>query len=306
MRPAALVAAYAGDLALGDPARLHPVSGFGRLAAALERLAWQPRRDAGALYAGALVAGTGAATAFAERALGRRGGAALLVLVLWSTLGGRSLARAGGHLATLLADDRLEDARRHLPVLAGRDPSALGPAELARAGVESVAENTADAVVGPLLWGALGGAAGAAAYRAANTLDAMVGHRSPRHERFGWSAARLDDALTWPAARLAAGLAVALAPLVGGDAGGAWRTLRRDGAAHPSPNAGRVEAAFAGALGVGLGGPNVYEGRVDERPRLGTGPPPGADDLRRAVRLSGWVGAASALLLAGLARAVGR
>ncbi len=141
---------------------------------------------------------------------------------------------------------------------------------------------------------------GAAAYRAANTLDAMVGHRSPRYERFGFAAARLDDALTWPAARIGALLSVALAPAVGGGAREAWRVLRRDGARHPSPNAGRMEAAFAGALGVCLGGRNVYAGSAEERPRLGDGSPPGAADVRRAAALSLLVGAAGALLAAGV------
>jgi adenosylcobinamide-phosphate synthase len=167
-----------------------------------------------------------------------------------------------------------------------------------------VAENTADAVVGPLLWGALAGPAGVAAYRAANTLDAMVGHRSARHARFGWAAARLDDALTWPAARLAAGLAVVLAPAAGGDPGRAWRTLRRDGAAHPSPNAGRLEAAFAGALGVRLGGRNRYPWQVEDRPPLGDGPAPDPDAVARAVRLSRAVGLVAAALATTAAWAV--
>jgi adenosylcobinamide-phosphate synthase len=171
--------------------------------------------------------------------------------------------------------------------------------------VESIAENTADAVVAPLLWGAALGPPGIAAYRAANTLDAMVGHRSERHEHFGWGAARLDDVLTWPAARLGALFAVALAPAVGGSRVRSWRTLRRDGASHPSPNAGRLEAAFAGALGVRLGGENAYDGRVERRPALGGGPAPGPADVERAATLSRAVGAASALLLA-LVAALGR
>jgi len=155
----------------------------------------------------------------------------------------------------------------------GRDPSGLDGPQLCRAAVESVAENTADAVVGPLLWGALAGSPGVVAYRAANTLDAMVGHKSPRYLRFGWAAARLDDLLGWPAARLGAVLACLRAPAVGGDMGRAWRTLRVDGAAHPSPNAGRMEAAFAGALGVRLGGRNDYGDRVEERPAVASNAP---------------------------------
>ena len=150
----------------------------------------------------------------------------------------------------LLARDDLAGARRRLSHLAGRDPDGLGPDELARATVESVAENTSDAVVAPLLWGAVAGVPGLLGYRAVNTLDAMVGHRSPRYARFGWAAARLDDAgepgagpgRRGPGDRCAA-------PAVGGRPAAAVRAWRRDAGRHPSPNAGPVEAAFAGALG---------------------------------------------------------
>jgi adenosylcobinamide-phosphate synthase len=217
--------------------------------------------------------------------------------VTWSALGGRSLAVAGHALADAVRHGDLERARHLAPTLVGRDPSELDAGQLCRAAVESVAENTADAVVGPLLWGALAGPAGVVGYRAANTLDAMVGHKSPRYARFGWAAARLDDLLTWPSARLAAVLACVLAPAVGGNPGQAWRTLRADGAAHPSPNAGRMEAAFAGALHVRLGGRNRYDDRIEQRPTLGHGPLPTPDDLDRAVRLSLLVGAATAALI---------
>jgi len=228
-------------------------------------------------------------------------------LVVWVALGGRSLERAALDLALAVEVGDLAAARRLLPALAGRDPAGLGAAELCRAGIESVAENTADAVTGPLLWGALAGPAAVAAYRAANTLDAMVGHRSPRYERFGWAAARLDDVATWPAARLASALAVLVAPWCGGDRRSAWAVLRRDGASHPSPNAGRLEAAFAGALGVRLGGANIYEGRVEERPILGDGREPGAADLRRAVALSratGWASVAACCVIGPGVRAI--
>jgi adenosylcobinamide-phosphate synthase len=251
-----------------------------------------------------LVGGTAAAAAVVDRGLGRRPVARMLLtgLVTWSALGGRSLAEAGRRLAGAVRDGDLEAARRLAPTLVGRDPSGLEGPELCRAAVESVAENTADAVVGPLLWGALAGPVGVAAYRAANTLDAMVGHHSARYERFGWAAARLDDLLTWPAARLGAGLTCVLAPLVGGEAGRAWRTLRRDGDVHPSPNAGRMEAAFAGALGVRLGGTNRYGDRVEQRPALGGGPAPGPDDVDRAVWLSLLVGSVAAVLAVLLGR----
>ncbi len=135
---------------------------------------------------------------------------------------------------------------------------ALDEAGLARATVESVAENTSDAAVAPLFWGAVAGLPGLLGYRAVNTLDAMVGHRSPRYARFGEASARLDDVANWIPARLTAALTVACAPLAGGSASGALRTWWRDGAAHPSPNSGRCEAALAGALGLRLGGRNVY------------------------------------------------
>jgi adenosylcobinamide-phosphate synthase len=301
-----VAAGSVADLAIGDPARWHPVAGFGALAGALEERCWRPSRLAGACYAGVLVAGTAALTLLADRRLRSRPvtRAAFAAAVTWAALGGRSLGQAAGALAREVRAGDLDAARRLAPALVGRDPAGMDAPELCRAAVESVAENTADAVVGPLLWGALAGPAGVAAYRAANTLDAMVGHRSARHARFGWAAARLDDALTWPAARLAAGLAVVLAPAAGGDPGRAWRTLRRDGAAHPSPNAGRLEAAFAGALGVRLGGRNRYPWQVEDRPPLGDGPAPDPDAVARAVRLSRAVGLAAAALATASATAM--
>jgi adenosylcobinamide-phosphate synthase len=300
-----LVGALA-DLAFGDPRRGHPVAGFGRLAAGLEARVWRPSRAAGAGYALGLVGAAAAAALLADARLRARPLArtALVGGLTWAALGGRSLGRAARQLAAAVRAGDLEDARRLLPALAGRDPRELDGPELCRAAVESVAENTADAVVGPLLWGAVAGPAGIAAYRAANTLDAMVGHRSRRHHRFGWAAARLDDLLTWPAARLAAALACGLAPAVGGDARRAWATMRRDGAAHPSPNAGRLEAAFAGALGVRLGGRNRYGDRVEHRPILGAGPPAGPAEVLRAARLSALVGAAATALAATAALAL--
>ena len=187
-------------------------------------------------------------------------------------------------------------ARDRLPHLCGRDPSTLDSAELARATVESVAENTSDAVVAPLFWGALAGLPGLVGYRAVNTLDAMVGHRSDRYARFGTAAARLDDAANLVPARLTAALTVAAAPLTGGSPGRALRAWWRDGHRHPSPNSGRCEAATAGALGVRLGGRNIYAGRVEQRPTLGDGAAPRTGDIRRAALLSAAVGSAAAAL----------
>jgi adenosylcobinamide-phosphate synthase len=195
----------------------------------------------------------------------------------------------------------LPAARARLNHLCGRNPSALDAPELARATVESVAENTSDAVVAPLFWGGLLGLPGLLGYRAANTLDAMVGHRSPRYARFGTPAARLDDGLNLVPARLTGLLTVAAAPLAGGAGAEALRVWRRDRNDHPSPNAGQCESAMAGALGVRLGGRNVYFGRSETRPLIGDGPRPSAGHLRRAARLSGMVGAAAAALAAGAA-----
>jgi adenosylcobinamide-phosphate synthase len=295
----ALLSGWAADQVLGDPRRWHPVAGFGRLALALERPLYAPSRARGALYAGALVALAALGAEAAARVLPRR---LVLAACTWAALGGRSLAREADAVAADVRNGDLGAARKALPALVGRDPDALDADGICRATVESVAENTADAVVGVLLWGAVAGPAGVAAYRAANTLDAMVGHRSERYADFGWAAARLDDALTWPVARAGAALAAVCAPVAGGSAGAAVRALRRDGAAHPSPNAGRMEAAFAGALGVRLGGPLAYAGRVEERPRLGDGRAPVPDDVTRAIRLSFAVGAAAALAGAAVAR----
>ncbi len=293
MTAAALTAGYVADLLVGDPRRGHPVAGFGRLARATESAVYAPGRARGVGFAASLVALAALAGVLAEQlarasGLGRQ---AAVAAFSWAALGGRSLRHEARRIAADLATDDLASARGRLPALAGRDPSSLDSDGITRAVVESVAENTSDAVVGTLVWGTVGGSAGIAAYRAANTLDAMVGHRSSRYSRFGWAAARLDDAMSWPAARLGAGLAVVCAPAVGGSAPAAWRTLRRDGGGHPSPNAGRMEAAFAGALGVRLGGAVTYEGRIEMRPQIGDGPPPGVADVARAARLSSAVGA---------------
>ncbi len=290
----------AADLVLADPGRRHPVAGFGTLAAALERRAWRDSRAAGAGHAAVLVAGAAGLGAAVHRATRGRPAArtAAVAVATWTVLGGTSLGRAAGAMAAALEAGDLPAARGLLPTLAGRDPAALDAGELARATVESVAENTSDAAVAPLVWGAAAGLPGLLAYRAVNTLDAMVGHRSPRYARFGWAAARADDVANWLPARVTAALTVALAPVVGGSARDALRTWRRDGAAHPSPNAGRCEAAAAGALGLRLGGRNVYGSRVEDRPVLGDGRAPDSGDVLRAVRLSRAVWPAAAGLAA--------
>jgi adenosylcobinamide-phosphate synthase len=297
---AALIGGYAADLTFGDPRRWHPVAGFGRVAAGVEEGLYAPTRARGAAFVLALVGAAGLLAEALARTRLRRG--PVLLVLTWIALGGRSLGREARRIASALDAGELDAARAALPALVGRDPETLDAPEICRAVVESVAENTGDAVVGALVWGAVAGPGGVAAFRAANTLDAMVGRRTRRYAEFGWAAARLDDALSWPAARLGALLAVALAPVVGGSPAATWRVLRRDGAAHPSPNAGRLEAAFAGALGVTLGGPLSYSGQPERRPELGDGPAPGTEAIRAATRLSLAVGLATALLCAGARR----
>ncbi len=297
---AGLVLGALADALLGDPRRRHPVAGFGQAAGALERQLWRDSRLAGAGYTAICVGATTAAGTAAH--LVTRGSpvarTAVTAVAAWAVLGGTSLGRAATVMAGHLAADDLPAARAQLPSLAGRDPRDLEEPELVRATVESVAENTSDAAVAPLFWGAVAGIPGLLAYRAVNTLDAMVGYRSTRYARFGWASARLDDVLNWAPARLTAALTVACAPLAGGSASGALRAWRRDGAEHPSPNAGRCEAAMAGALGVRLGGRNVYGTRVEERPHLGDGRLPVRGDVSRAVRLSRAVWTAAAVLAA--------
>ena len=301
-RAAGLVLGAVVDAVLADPRRGHPVAGFGALAAALERRGYADRRDAGVRHVAVLVGGAVALGAAADRvAHGFVGRTVVTAAATWVVLGGTSLAREGAALAAELDRGDLGAARARLPGLCGRDPAALDAGGIARAGTESMAENTSDAVVAPLLWGAVAGVPGLLGYRAVNTLDAMVGHRSPRYLRFGWAAARLDDVANLLPARACALLTAGVAPLVGGSPRAALRAWRRDAAAHPSPNAGPVEAAAAGALGVTLGGRTVYAHGTEDRPRLGDGPPPGPADLRRAARLSRWVGAAATGLAAAVA-----
>ncbi|HTT53759.1 MAG TPA: cobalamin biosynthesis protein [Streptosporangiaceae bacterium] len=297
-RAAGLLAGGLLDLVLGDPRRGHPVAAFGTAAARAETVLWSDSRGRGAamvLACVAPVAGAGLAT---QRLARGRPAVALAATALasWAVLGGASLGGAALALGRALDAGDLAAARRMLPTLCGRDPAPLGAAGLARAAVESVAENTSDAVVAPLLWGAAFGLPGLLGYRAVNTLDAMIGQRSPRYQRFGWAAARLDDVANLVPARVTGLLAVVLAPTVGGSSRRALGTLLRDGRRHPSPNAGQCEAAFAGALGVRLGGPSSYQGRAEQRGLLGDGRPAAAPDISRAVRLSRLVSAAALVL----------
>jgi len=302
-----LVIGYAADHVFGDPRHGHPVAGFGSAATVLERHTYAPRRWSGVVHEVVLVGGA-VALGRALTHLPQAAQVPAVAAATWAVLGGRSLAREAQAMDALLHAGDLDGARVWIRNLVGRDPSDLDSSQLARACVESVAENNADAVVSPLFWGAVAGLPGLLGYRAVNTLDAMIGHRSPRYAEFGWAAARLDDMANWLPARLT----VASTAVATGSRQGARRTfavVRRDAAAHPSPNAGPVEAAFAAALGRQLGGRNAYDGVPQERGRLGDGPPVSAGDIAAATALQQRIGAigllavvSARLLLRGVAR----
>jgi adenosylcobinamide-phosphate synthase len=295
-----LLAGSALDAVLPDPRRGHPVAVFGAAAASLEQRLYGDNRLRGVLFTALGVGAAAALGAIAERRAGRFRFAAVTAAT-WCVLGARSLRVEGRAVHDLLVAEDLPAARRQVTHLVGRDPSRLDADGIARAALESVAENTCDAIVAPLFWGALAGIPGLFAYRAANTLDAMVGHRSPRYERFGWASARLDDVANLVPARLTAGLVALAAPVAGGDPLRSAQVAVRDGHRLPSPNSGYSEAAYAGALGVRLGGRNVYAGRVEVRPTMGSGRSPQASDLGRATRLCAAVTIVAAAVAAAVA-----
>jgi adenosylcobinamide-phosphate synthase len=275
------------DRALGYPSRApHPLSLFGTVMGRVERRVYADEVGAGAAYA-AIGTGVGVASAAVVRST---------TVATWLATGGRQLHDVALDVADLLGAGDLDGARRRLPALVGRDPDTLDETGIARAVVESVAENTVDAIVAPAFWAAVAGAPGVLAHRAVDTMDSMVGHRNDRYRRFGTVSARLDDAMAWVPARITVLLVAAARPAAARDV---LRAVRRDAPAHPSPNAGVVEAAFAAALGVELGGPTTYAGRTEDRPRLGSGRAVSVDDVERAVALSSEVGTAMATALAG-------
>ena len=256
---------------MGEPPNAaHPVAWFGKAMQRTEATLWADRRAAGIAYA-AIGIGLGAAAG----RLGRSTGAVVAITVAGHQL--RSTAERIGHVA---AAGDLHRARAELPLLVGRDPTDLDAAGIAAAVIESVAENSVDAVIAPVFWAVVAGPPGAAAYRAINTMDAMVGHRTIRYRNFGWAAARLDDAANYVPARIFAGLVAVQTP---SQARKILATIRRDAPAHPSPNAGVAETAVAAALGRELGGPLRYGPDIEQRPTLGTGPRPTPADIPRAI-----------------------
>ncbi|MFI1240936.1 cobalamin biosynthesis protein [Nocardia salmonicida] len=300
-----LVLGFVLDRVFADPRRWHPVAGFGSAAAALEAKTYVDDRRAGVVHEVIAVGSVVGIGLLVTRGRGR-GGVLVTALATWTALGGRSLVRAGSAMADRLEADDIAGARELLPSLCGRDPSVLDADGLARAALESIAENTSDATVAPLLWGAVAGVPGVLGYRAVNTLDAMIGYRNERYERFGWAAARTDDVANLVPARVTGLLTAGLAPIVGGSSSRALRAWRRDAGGHPSPNAGVVEASMAGALGIGLGGRTEYRHGVELRPTLGDGPAPTAGDLRRAVRMSAGVQVGAVVVAVGVSMLRGR
>lgn len=271
------LAAAAGlvlDRIVGEPpADIHPVAGFGRTMERVEHSLWADRRLNGTVYA---LAGTvmGAAAGSA---------AGSTAVATWAVAAGRELRRVASCVGEMATAGDLAAAKAELPSLVGRDPSELDAAGIAAAVIESVAENSVDAVIAPAFWAAVGGAPAAVAYRAINTMDAMVGRRNERYGNFGWAAARLDDLANYVPARIFAGL---VAVLHRDRVREILVAVGRDARAHPSPNAGVAEAAMAAALGRELGGPLRYGAVTEDRPRLGDGPRPDPEDIPAAVRIA--------------------
>ncbi|MGZ5841173.1 MAG: adenosylcobinamide-phosphate synthase CbiB [Xanthobacteraceae bacterium] len=286
------------ELCVGYPATLHraighPVTWMGRLIAWLDRApnretaTPQAQRAAGVAAVLILLAIVGVLAFLVQSALLRLPFGILAAALVASTLvAQRSLHRHVADVAAALETDGVAAGREAVAHIVGRDTEKLDAAGVARAAIESLAENFSDAIVAPVFWMAIGGLPGAALYKAINTADSMIGYRTPRHQAFGWAAARLDDLVNLPASRLSALLLVAAAALSGNRAGTAWRAVRRDAGKHRSPNAGYPEAAMAGALGLSLAGPRVYGGAPVEDAFMGEGRREAeAADIRRALAL---------------------
>lgn len=268
------------DLLLGDPARMpHPVVFMGRCISALEKLLRRtfPKTAQGELAAGAVLAvvlplGTLVVTGLCVWGLGLVHpalGFALQALWCWQALAAKGLRKESENVRRALDTGTLDDARKAVSRIVGRDTAALSREGVIRAAVETVAENFSDGVVAPLFWMLIGGAPLALAYKAVNTMDSMVGYKNDRYLYFGRAAAKLDDAANWLPSRLAALLLVAAAPLTGQNAKRAFAIWRRDRRKHASPNSAQTESAMAGALGVRLAGPASYFGKVHQKPWIG-------------------------------------
>jgi adenosylcobinamide-phosphate synthase len=286
----------------------HPVTWMGALLTGLENRLnregdrFARRRMLGVLTLAVLLAVTaGAAVAFDRITDFRWAGTALQVLAATSLIAQRSLYDHVRAVADALERDGLAAGRKAVSMIVGRNPDSLDEAGVARAAIESLAENFADGIVAPTFWMAVAGLPGAALYKAANTADSMIGHRTSRYAAFGWAAARLDDGLNLPASRLAAVYIALAAGLYGGSFRGALKAVRRDASRHRSPNAGWPEAAMAGALGLKLAGPRIYGSEFVDDAFMGDGRrEASAADIRRALLVYRAACAAQWLVVGGL------
>jgi adenosylcobinamide-phosphate synthase len=303
-----LIVASGIEAMLAYPAPLfraigHPVSWIGSLIASLDSRLNRPdysfaaRRAAGIATVLVLLAaslGTGGVLEMATRAIPYLG-FALAVLVVATLIAGGNLDQHVRAVATALRTEGLVGGRRSIAAIVGRDPDTLNEAGICRATIESLAENASDGVTAPALWYLIGGLPGMIGYKAINTADSMIGHLSERHRAFGWAAAKLDDLVNLPASRLTGLMFIVAAAIVpGASASSAWRTFRRDARLHRSPNAGWPEAAMAGALGLRLAGPRVYDGILVDDHWMGDGRAEATvEDIDRALTIYrvGFVGA---------------
>jgi adenosylcobinamide-phosphate synthase len=291
--PYELLAGAALDLLLGDPRWFpHPVRGFGWCAVRLEKF-WRaiklPLRWAGVGF-------TVSAVCFACAAVWATL-PWLNIFWIWTLLALRDLDWEATLVWRALDQGDIDEARRKLALIVGRDTAHLDEPEILRAAIETIAENLSDAVIAPLFYLAIAGPVGMAAYKAINTLDSMVGYRNERYGEFGWASARLDDVANFAPARLTALLVWVCALILGYDAGRSKRITLRDAASQPSPNAGYPEAAVAGALGIRLGGVNFYKGVRSEKPFLGDAVKPLDNRAFQATRVLLYASSALMLLL---------
>jgi adenosylcobinamide-phosphate synthase len=294
-----VIAALAFDAVIGDPDWLwrrlpHPVAWFGSQIALLDRFlnrdGWSPlQRRISGIGAIAVLVAIAAAAGFLVTEMLRyvTGGNVVLALVASIFIAQRSLYQHVSRVRTAFISEGLAGARVAVSMIVGRDPDQLDEAGVSRAAIESTAENFSDGIVAPVFWLALFGLPGLLAYKAVNTADSMIGHRSERHRWFGWAAARLDDLVNLAPARLSGPLIAIVAPVANGSVATSFRVMMRDAAHHRSPNAGWPESAMAGALGIALAGPRRYaEGLVND-PFLNAGAREAAkpDDIKRALDL---------------------
>ena len=296
--------AYLIDLFLGDPRWLpHPVRMIGWAIGRMERflrVGWLNERSAGCLLTFFVVGGTyiliWSLLGWAKN-IHPQVGCALSIFLIYTSLAAKSLYQESMQVYRFLKENELQKARHRVGMLVGRDTKDLDNMEVARATVETVAENLVDGVVSPLFYAFLGGAPLALAYKAINTLDSMVGYKSPHYFQFGWASARLDDLANYLPARLTALLLPSAAFLCRRNVRGCWAAIRRDGGKNPSPNSGLPEAGVAGALGIRLGGTNRYGGVLFKKPLIGFPCRPlKLEDIQEANRLM-WVTSLLALML---------